>query len=287
MSAMAAETPWTGGRLVFGRMFEDWLLEEEVLPAEGRILCIASGGGTAFALAARGRSVTAVDVNPAQVEELRRRLAGAPPRRGAVDHMLARLRLAGPLVGWTPARMRAFCDLADPAAQRRLWTERLDTRRFRAALALLLHPAALRTVYAPALVRVLPPRFDRAIRARLARGFARHPNRDNPYARSLLLGEAPEPPPPGLRLELACAEVAAYLDGCAPRSFDGFSLSNVLDGPGSDYAERLLHAVRRAAAPGAVLVLRSFGEPRTDAEDEWAARDRALLWGSIRVEEIG
>jgi hypothetical protein len=49
------------------------------------------------------------------------------------------------------------------------------------------------------------------------------------------------------------------------------------------FRERMLAAVRRAAAPGAVLVLRSFWEPGDPAAAEWAARDRALLWGGIEV----
>lgn len=69
-------------------------------------------------------------------------------------------------------------------------------------------------------------------------------------------------------------------------SFDGFSLSNMLDAVPPAYKERLLAAVRRAAAPGAVLVLRSFWEPGDGAAAQWAARDRSLLWGAIQVMDI-
>ncbi len=61
------------------------------------------------------------------------------------------------------------------------------------------------------------------------------------------------------------------------------SLSNVLDGADAQYRECLLRAVRRAAAPEAVVVLRSFAEPKDKGEDSWAERDRALIWGSVRV----
>jgi hypothetical protein len=41
--------------------------------------------------------------------------------------------------------------------------------------------------------------------------------------------------------------------------------------------------VRRAAAPGAVVVLRSFANPRDAEEDAQAGRDRAMLWGRVSV----
>jgi hypothetical protein len=126
------------------------------------------------------------------------------------------------------------------------------------------------------------------LRRRLERGFRLHPNRHNPYAAQLLLGAGTtaEPPREGT-VTLRCAEASEYLEACAPRSFDGFSLSNILDGAGRSYADRLLRAVRRAAAPAAVLVLRSLAEPTRPEDDRWAARDRSLLWGSVRVERAG
>jgi S-adenosylmethionine:diacylglycerol 3-amino-3-carboxypropyl transferase len=267
-------------------MYEDRLLEAEVLPERGRIFCIASAGCTAFALASRGASVTAVDANPAQIEYVQARLDGAEPRMGSVERRLARLRTLGRLAGWTPAALSEFCGLADGQAQVNFWREHLDTRRFRAGLALLLNPVALRLAFSSPLVAAVPPRFGRVVRRRLERGFARHPNRDNPYARFLLLGDVEQPAPrPGLDLALACADAAAFLEQSAPSRFDGFSLSNVLDGTSPAYGRRLRAAVRRAAAPGAVAILRSFDEPASAEEVDWAARDRSLLWGSVRVEQ--
>jgi hypothetical protein len=57
-------------------------------------------------------------------------------------------------------------------------------------------------------------------------------------------------------------EAAAYLESVPPRSFDGFALSNILDGVDAAGEARLLAAVERAARPGAVAVLRSFGTRR-------------------------
>lgn len=265
-------------------MHEDWLIEAEALSERRRIFCIASAGCTAFALASRGAYVTAVDANPAQIEYVQERLNGAEPRAGVVEGMLARLRRLRPLVGWSRAALTAFCALEDGRVQRDFWRTRLDTRRFRAGLALLLNPLSLRLAYSSPLVAGLPPSFGRVVRSRLERGFALHPNRQNPYARFLLLGENEQPDPqPGIDLTLVCADAAAYLEQSAPASFDGFALSNILDGAPPAYGQRLFSAVRRAASPGAVVVLRSFTQPATAQDESWAARDRSLLWGSVRV----
>jgi SAM-dependent methyltransferase len=296
------ESPWRRGRLdgragppqlLFGRMHEDWRIEAAAFRPGGRIFCIASSGCTALALAARGFQVTAADINPVQVEYARARLAGAPARDGVAERWMARLSRALPLLGLRERDLRAFLQLSDPAEQVRVWRERLATRRFRAALRCALHPAALRLTHGARFVESLPPRFDRIVRGRFERAWATHPNRDNPYAWRLLLGEEPpsvEPPVRENAVDLVCAllcgDAAEYLESCPPASFDGFSLSNMLDAVPPAYRKRLLAAVRRAAAPGAVLVLRSFWEPADPAAAEWAARDRSLLWGAIHVEPV-
>ena len=277
-------SPWSGAGLAFGRGHEDWSVEAEVLPAHGRIFCVAGAGDTVFALAARGASVTAVDVNPAQVDYVRARIAGARPEEGVVERRLSRLRRLGPLAGWRREELRRFCDLDDLQEQSSCWRERLDNPRFRAALAILLSSLALRRLYPPRLVRGLPTRFDLVIRRRFARGFARHPNRSNPFARDLFLGEAAQPGPADV--EVVHDDAVSFLERVDPGSFDGFSLSNVLDGAPPGYRERLLAAVGRAGIAGAPYVLRSFGEPSDVAEAEWAARDRSLVWGRIRIDAV-
>jgi S-adenosylmethionine:diacylglycerol 3-amino-3-carboxypropyl transferase len=288
-------SPWAGGhfgrggraRILFGRMYEDAEVELAVFSPGARIFCVASAGCTAFALAGSGCTVTAVDLNPAQIAYVRSRLAGSPAVTGAAERLLGRLRRLAPLVGWKRHTLETFCLLDDCAEQRRFWDERLDTRRFRAALALVFRPLALRAVYAPRFLSALPPRFDRVLRLRLERGFATHSNRGNPYARQLLLGDVPAlEPEQELRVDLQCADAAEYLERAAPESFDGFALSNVLDGANEAYGARLFAAVRRAAAPKAQLVLRSLREPGHPADADWAARDRSVIWGSIRIEEV-
>ena len=297
---MSATTPWERGRLgarrgkprlLFGQMYEDWDVEAEVLPAAGRVFCIASAGATSMALAARGLAVTAVDINPAQVDYVRDRLRGGAPRAGTADRFFAAGRRFLPLMGLRRSVIRRFLELTDPAAQLRYWHAHLDTARFKAALALAINPLALRAIYSSTFVRVLPKRFDRVIRARLERCWARHPNRSNPYAWRFFLGM--DPPdyvaptlPSGVAIELVCADAAMYLENCPAASFIGFSLSNILDGTEPAYGERLMAAVRHSAQDGAVVLLRSFMEPPPGESTEWAARDRSMLWGRLTVEKV-
>jgi S-adenosylmethionine:diacylglycerol 3-amino-3-carboxypropyl transferase len=275
------------GRVLFGRMYEDPAIELAAFPPGGRAFCIASAGCTAMALAPRQSEVVAVDVNPVQLAYAGRRLAGAPGVRGTAERVMAFGRALAPLLGWTRGRVRAFLELDDPAEQAAYWRRHLDTRRFRAVLDGLLSVTALRAVYASPLLAFLPRRLGAVLRGRLARGIGRHPNRTNPYARALFLGEMADTPPPpeAARVRLVLADAASYLEGAPAGSFDGVTLSNILDGADPRYRERLFGAVRRAAAPGAMVVLRSFAEPDATADPATnrAADDRAMLWGIVDV----
>ncbi len=115
--------------------------------------------------------------------------------------------------------------------------------------------------------------------------FSRHANRRNPYARALLLGEqvTVPPPPEAGRIRLVQADAAAFLESEPPGSFAGFSLSNILDGAAVGYRRRLVNAVRRAAAPDAVAVIRSFRDATHSMPSNHAADDRAMLWGIVDV----
>jgi S-adenosylmethionine:diacylglycerol 3-amino-3-carboxypropyl transferase len=265
-------------------MYEDSALELAAFAPGSRVFCIASAGCTAFDLAARGHDVTAVDVNPAQVDYVRRRLDGRPPERGTIDQRLDRLRRLAPALGWRRPVLERFCSLDRPEAQLEFWRSELNTRRFRLALAAAFSPRWLRRLYATPFVVAVPPRFDLILRRRLERGLGRHANAENPYAAQLLLGRTRGTTP--APLTLVTADAAEFLENCPPRSFDGLSLSNVLDGADEAYGARLFAAVRRAAAAGAVVILRSFGEPANENEDRCATEDRALIWGSIRVEHL-
>lgn len=275
------------GSILFGRMYEDAAIERHAFAAGGRIFCIASAGCTALALAP-DHDVVAVDINPVQLAYAASRIAGGRGARGVAERLMGTARAAAPLVGWSRALVHEFLELADPAEQLAFWHRHLDTRRFRTALDSLLSLTALRAVYASPLLACLPRRLGSVMRARLQRGFARHPNRDNPYARALLLGDAPPDPPPVRphAITLVGADAAAYLEAAPAHGFDGFTLSNILDGAPAAYRRRLVVAIRHAAAPGATVVLRSFSEPPPHGAD-LAADDRAMIWGRVEVRPVG
>ena len=255
----AAVTIWERGRLdarvgprqvLFGRMYEDSSIELDVFRPGGRVLCIASAGCTAMRLAPH-HEVVAVDINPVQLEYAARRIDGDPGFRGRAEKVMDFMRFFAPLAGWWPSRVREFIELSDPRDQLAFWNRELNTWRFRTALDGLFSVTALRAVYAPRFLDFLPKRLGQVMRSRMERCFSRHPNRTNRFARSLLLGELDaEPPPPEARqIKLVHADAAALLESEAPGSFDGFTLSNILDGVDAAYRQRLFAAVKRAAAP--------------------------------------
>jgi len=288
-----AETAWERGRLdarrgpsqlLFGRMHEDCGIELSAFRPGGRVFCIASAGCTAMALSQR-HEVVAADINAAQVAYVRERLAGAPARPGTAERLMALARAMAPLAGWRRPLLSEFLELAEPAAQVDFWRRRLETRRLQAGMDLLLSRGLLRIVYAKSFLVGLPPRFGAIMRARMERCFARHPNRENPYARALLLGDLSDsrPPATSARIELVHADAAEFLEGERPATFDGFTLSNILDGASEAYRTRLGAAVRRAAAPGAIVVRRSFREPGGHLPGNLAGEDRSMLWGSVEA----
>ena len=289
----AAVTVWERGRLdarvgprqvLFGRMYEDASIELDAFRPGGRILCIASAGCTAMKLAPQ-HEVVAVDINPVQLAYAERRLNGDPGFRGRAERVMDFARFFAPLAGWWPSRVRAFVELDDPAEQMEYWQQQLNTWRFRAALNGLFSVTALRSVYSSPLLDFLPKRLGVVMRTRMERCFASHPNRTNPYARSLLLGElSPDlPPTEAKNIRLVHADAAGFLENEPPASFDGFTLSNILDGADEAYRQRLFAAIKRAAAPMATTVLRSFSDADASSPTNRATDDRAMLWGSVLV----
>jgi len=292
-----AATVWERGRfdarvgpseVLFGRMYEDALIELEAFRPGSRVFCIASAGCTAMKLAPH-HEVVAVDINPVQLAYANRRFDGDPGFRGKAERVMDFARVFGPLAGWWPSQVRAFLELDNPVEQIEYWDAELDTWRFRTAVDALFSLTALRSVYAPRFLDFLPKRLGAVMRGRMKRCFERHPNRSNPYARSLLLGELPsDPPPPEAKnIRLVHADAASFLENEPPGSFDGFTLSNILDGVDNAYRQRLFAAVKRAAAPEAVTVLRSFGDASASSPANRAADDRAMLWGSVLVRPAG
>jgi S-adenosylmethionine:diacylglycerol 3-amino-3-carboxypropyl transferase len=289
------DTPWRAGRLdastgptrlLFGETYEDAEIELAAFAGKQRVFCIASAGTTALRLSDE-HEVIACDINPTQLAYAERRAAGAPAEKGDAERALSVARAFMPLVGWRTDVVRDFLDLADACAQAAFWKRHLDTQRFRFGFDTLLSPPILRAMYARSFLSFLPARFGAAVRNRLERGFARHQNATNPYARVLLLGEsASEPARRRANIGFVHADAASFLESCPAGSFEGFSLSNILDGAAPAYRSRLLRALQHAAAPGAMIVVRSFAEPDLNLQTNRAEFDRSLLWGIVDVRSI-
>jgi S-adenosylmethionine:diacylglycerol 3-amino-3-carboxypropyl transferase len=293
---MANETPWEAGRfdakggrkkILFGRMYEDAAIEEAAFAGAGPVFCIASAGCTAMKLAQR-HVVTAVDINPVQLAYAEQRAAGGAIQIGSAERVVGIGRRLMALFGWRRRTIESFLDLERPDEQMAFWNRHLNRTVFRNATDALLSLTWLRSVYAAPFLEVLPPRFGRVLRGRLERCWRTHPNRANTYARALLLGDLPDGPRPtrGEKIRFVCADAAAFLESCEPGSFDGFTLSNILDGAPDRYRERLFAAVRRAGKPDAIVVLRSFAEPQGESSANQATLDRSILWGIVDVRPV-
>jgi hypothetical protein len=294
---MAAGTPWAAGslkagpqRLLFGSMYEDAEIERAAfapLRGHGRVFCIAAAGSTALHLA-QEHEVLACDINLVQLAYAESRARGGPTRRGEAERAMNYPRLLMPLVGWRRSVVREFLSLSNTCDQMDYWKRYLNTRRFRLGFDALLSRTVLRAVYAQPFLAFLPAKFGAVLRARMERGFARHPNSQNPLARLLLMGEGGDAPFPRVeghpvQVQFVPGDAASVLEECVPGSFAGFALSNILDGAEPAYRRRLTGAVRRAATPDAVVVLRSFAEPTDETAAHHAAEDRSLLWGQVNV----
>ena len=286
-------TPWRRGpfRLrprgpIFGQTYEDYAIELRVFKPQSRVFAIAGAGCTARSLAAAGHFVTAVDINARQLEYARLRAGGEPARRGAVEHLLAFGRNLATFAGWSQPRLAHFLSLSDGSEQTEYWDRWLDTPMWRAVVDALLAPRLLGLFYASPFVGALPRNFGERIRQRLRRGWSRHANRCNPHAAALLLGQAPAEYGRSISpINFVCADAAEFLENSSA-PFDAFALSNICDGASLTYQRRLRAAVERAAAPGAVLVTRSFAEPVSGTASNWAALDRSLLWGVVEVSRV-
>lgn len=269
-------------------MYEDPGVELAVFEAGHRVLCVASAGDTARVLAANGMNVTAVDINEAQLHYARRRAAGSPAVAGRADRALGAGRAAMQLLGWRRREVAAFMQLQDVEVQRRFWAERLSGRGVRVAFALAFGRYGLvRLLAAHSFAETMTASFDRALLDRLEAGISRFPNAQNPWASMVFTGHwtGQEPNKPARPVTFLHDDIVNFMETTTDR-FDAFTFSNILDGPDAAFAQRLLAGVRRSAAPGAVMVLRTLRTAESESSRERARDDRSLLWGGIDVIDV-
>jgi len=220
-----------------------------------------------------------------QLAYAERRARGGPVERGDAERAMSFARRLMPLAGWREGVLREFLGMSNTAAQICFWRDRLDTWRFRTGFDLMMSRAVLRRVYAAEFLAFLPENFGSVVRARLERGFGLHANASNPYAAGLLLGEQVDAAVSREKFgpRFLLGDAASALETFGEGTFTGFTLSNILDGAPAAYRERLSRAVRRAAAPGAVVVRRSFAEAADGMGKNYAGADRSMLWGVVEV----
>lgn len=291
------QNPWQTGnfgrgrrsRLLFGWSYEDERVELAAFGDPGRVCVIAAAGETAAACSSAGHQVTAIEINPTQLDYCGARLSGAPTRSGTAERGMTTGRSALSVLapGWRRDRLVRVLATSGPAKAEAYWRAHLDTPTFRLLLATLLRPSGVMArVLRPEFAAGMTELFDQTLRARIGAGLARHGMAGNRFAWRLLAGmEDPtwQLPPRAGQIKVVCADVVEHLAEVPAGHYSGISLSNVHDGAGPDLAVRLLAAARHAIAPGGAIVLRSFADHDDPGEVNHAGQDASLLWGSVKV----
>ena len=225
----------------------------------------------------------------ANIETLRGGLNGCGLVDGVLRHASRGLR-------WLIGRrtVRALLRARDVEEQRRIWESRANCWRFRALFGLALNPLVLRAFYGAALREGLPLDLGARVRANLERTLVKLPISSNPYIASLLRGRLPTQAgnwPVALRpesfaaidarlddLTLSCADAASWLDAQTAGSIDFFGLSNVVEAIAPASGQRLLQSVQRAAAPGALICMRTITSNRAAGVAGLAPDARLNKW---------
>lgn len=192
---------------------------------------------------------------------------------GFVDGVL---RHASRGLRWLIGRraVRALLHAQNVEAQREVWRTSVNRKRFNALFGVALHPLVLRAFYGAALRAGLPLDLGESVQHNIERTLLELPIASNPYIVSLLRGRLarePENWPIALcpssfapinarldRLTLTCADATSWLNAQDENSIDFFGLSNVVEAIEPASAQALLRAVARAAAPGALVCVRTI-----------------------------
>lgn len=313
-------------RLSFAVVREDAELEAALVERSGAraALVVASGGCTALSLGARfaDLTVTAFDINPAQLAHVRAKAHAARDgdlaaldvgvddehalnQRGEFEKLFRLLR-AGfeQLVAPRDELARFFCPAgaaSPPDAERAALVDRWTASPYWAPLfASVFHGAMLQAMFGPAATQHAEPgSYPGYFQRVFERGLRRPDAPRNPFLQHVLLGRyLPGDEPPYVRGPVREPELLLGSLPAVPDlgRFQLYSLSNVLDWSDDDTASAWGDAVRAAARPGSVVLLRQLNNRRDlrrffapafvfddDLGRQLLERDRSLFYERIEV----
>ena len=212
----------------------------------------------------------------------------SPMIRGTAERVMCFGRRLLPLAGWRPSRLRAFLDLERAPEQAAYWraisTPGASVRPST--------PSCRGRCSAPSTPRLSSPVCRHASAASCARAWrAASPcirtGRTRTRARCCSASSATSPRPRRQGGSVSSTPKRPRTSRPQPKGASTASRSRTSStAPENAYRARLFAAVKRAAAPGAVVVLRSFGEPPADLPTNRAPQDRAMLWGIVDVKPV-
>jgi S-adenosylmethionine-diacylglycerol 3-amino-3-carboxypropyl transferase len=228
-----------------------------------------------------------------QWDSHRRMIARGVVHAGLTERAAALLVLAVRHIVQRPATIEALLCAADPVAQREVFDQRWNTRRWRLLFRVALNRFTCRPLYRTFFDNVDADRFPDVFRSGVEHALRDVPAAENWYLHDLFEGAfRPDALPPHLHgsaqdnvranrdgLRLVDGSLSALLHALPDGDVDGFSLSNVGEWLTPHEFEALLREVVRVAARGATVVFRHF-IPRDDPVP-------AALAGVLRPANLG
>ncbi len=210
---------------------------------------------------------------------------------------------------------RAWFDLDDLDAQRRFFTERWDTWRWRGLFRLFFSRRVMAAMgRSPEQFAHVEGEVSEALLRRARWVLTELPVRDNGYLQWMLTGGwvHPEALPPYLtpeghrrlgeaagRIALVHASLEDHLATVEEATYDGFNLSDVFEYLSEDASDALMGQIARAGRPGARLGYWNLFVPRQRPAHladvlvpqealaaELSRQDRAFVYDAFRVEEV-
>lgn len=218
---------------------------------------------------------------------LRRGLAHA----GHAERRLAAVAAVAQRVLTDPGAVRTLLACTDIASQQAVYDRRINTRRWRAGLAVTFNPATVRPLYPQFFRHIDVSFFARTVRSGVVAAFRDLPVWQNWYLHDLCEGRyRADCLPPHLRdaepsswgdLDLIDGDIRQALATLPPHGLDGVWLSNVGEWLPRPQFAHLLRAAAGVVRPGGRVVW-SFFVPRADPVPT-EVRDRLALAGAPAV----